>query len=396
MSKGTLDDPMTLNEALSSSRIKPGHTVWLRGGIYRGDYECLISGAEKQPVYFRPYPGETVTLDGALVIRGTDTVWHDLNITYTGWTKRASDFPGSTPEDIRLNKTLIIYGERTQIINWIIQDCTQGIALWSNAPGSLIYGCVIAYCGWWGPDRGHGHGIYTQNNSDAITEIRDSVLFSNFSLGIKVYAQAIPLKGYRIEGNTCYMTGTPYGEFGPGQGAVVRHNILVGGLKPVTEISLIKNMTYHLPGDGDPNELGFLGGISGKLIGNYWPEGWKTQSDITLIEADNDQNTDGNPVFVRPNQYNSSRATITIYNEAETDIVSVDVSSVFQAGQRVQMSNTQDYYNDVKLYMVGADGHISVDMRAASHSVYKPALWTETAKTFPRFGCFIAEAPQGK
>lgn len=81
---GTLSDPFSLEHAGTggSGRIKPGHTVWRRGGIYRASLAGLaggrwngfrigvdggFGGEPGKRVVFRDYPGEVSVFDDPLV-----------------------------------------------------------------------------------------------------------------------------------------------------------------------------------------------------------------------------------------------------------------------------------------------------------------------------------------
>jgi hypothetical protein len=67
---GSLADPWSFRYAASGAhgRIRPGDTVWLRGGTYRSEPGITISfsGAPGRPVTWRAAPGEHFELDGAI------------------------------------------------------------------------------------------------------------------------------------------------------------------------------------------------------------------------------------------------------------------------------------------------------------------------------------------
>lgn len=79
MAQGTLDDPMTLAEALINPRIMPGHRMWLRRGVYRGAFAAAIAGTPEAPIIIQPYNDETVIVAGSLTV--PDTV--DASATFT-------------------------------------------------------------------------------------------------------------------------------------------------------------------------------------------------------------------------------------------------------------------------------------------------------------------------
>jgi len=63
--KGSKKHPWDLATALSlSTKIKPGATIYLRGGAYRGKFQCHLTGDSSKPITVRSYPGEWAKLDG--------------------------------------------------------------------------------------------------------------------------------------------------------------------------------------------------------------------------------------------------------------------------------------------------------------------------------------------
>ena len=236
--KGTIERPIDLATALSgkSSLIRPGDTVWLRGGTYRGSFTSNLSGVTSAAITVRQFPGERAIIDGAgtnkptLTVNGAWTIYMGFEITNSN-----SDRINTRPNGV------MIYGPHTKFINLIVHDTGVGIGFWSPAVDSEIYGCVIYRNGWQGstPDRGHGHGIYTQND-EGIKRIVDNIIFDQYGYGLHAYTQAGDLKGFHIEGNVIFDNGSlakPEDKNNP--------NILVGGYKPAEGMALIENYTYH-------------------------------------------------------------------------------------------------------------------------------------------------------
>jgi hypothetical protein len=48
------------------TRLEPGHTLYLRGGVYRGHVTLKLAGTAEKPITLRAYPGELAVLDGGL------------------------------------------------------------------------------------------------------------------------------------------------------------------------------------------------------------------------------------------------------------------------------------------------------------------------------------------
>src|SRR5688572_20077343 len=62
---GAIGSPWDLQTALNHpAAVKPGDTIWLRGGSYKGAYRSNLAGAAGAPIIVRQYPGERAILDG--------------------------------------------------------------------------------------------------------------------------------------------------------------------------------------------------------------------------------------------------------------------------------------------------------------------------------------------
>ena len=71
---GTFDKPwQTIEYAVSTSQVKPGDTVYIRGGTYNEYVQQNISGSPGNPITYINYPGETPILTGSGTFR-----WHIL------------------------------------------------------------------------------------------------------------------------------------------------------------------------------------------------------------------------------------------------------------------------------------------------------------------------------
>ncbi|HUG94079.1 MAG TPA: hypothetical protein VML55_24830, partial [Planctomycetaceae bacterium] len=187
---GTRESPWDIGTALGGGqKIAPGDTIYLRAGDYRlrprGEIEVRLAGTPERPIHVRPAPGERATIDGGLYVHDPSAhVWiRDLeilvseNLTQT----REFDEPGSAPSNYnRPWGGLNTYGGTgCRYINLVIHDCAQGVSSWAGAKDVEIYGCLIYDNGWRGPDRGHGHSIYTQNQDGAKT-IRHCMLSAKY------------------------------------------------------------------------------------------------------------------------------------------------------------------------------------------------------------------------
>lgn len=98
---GDFDRPLqTIQEA--ANRAQPGDTVVIRGGVYRETITVPRSGTAAEPIAFRPYQNESVTVSGADVL--------------TGWSNRSgSVYQATQPWDLGLGKNQVFVNGRMMI-----------------------------------------------------------------------------------------------------------------------------------------------------------------------------------------------------------------------------------------------------------------------------------------
>jgi hypothetical protein len=355
---GTLEQPGALARLLSSdSPARPGDRVWLRGGTYRGTFESVVSGSAGAPITFRGYPGERAIIDTApsakpaLTVLGAWTVFQGFEITNSD-PKRRSDEAGPWPSDLQRGGGITSKGAGNRFINLIIHDMTEGIGLWSESRGSLAYGNIIFNNGWQGPDRSHGHGIYTQNESGA-REIAENLLFNQFSHGIHAFGSEVAHLDYIVlRGNVAFNNGM-IGKSGP------ERDILLGGGRRAIDPVVEENMTY---GPSQVN-VGYIAGCTNATIARnrFWavgplqlvdcaPVGQERPTDpstaMPLLYPDNFFNASRpkeTVVLVRPNRYEPGRAHVVIYNWSRRPTVSIDLSTVLADGDRFELLDVQNH-----------------------------------------------------
>jgi hypothetical protein len=245
---GTAEKPWDLATALAPpAAVRPGDTIWLKGGTYVGGFESRLTGTREAPITVRGVPGERVTIDARprderdnalFLLAGADTVYRDFEVT-CGDPKRTTEISGSWPEDIRRGN-IDMRGDRIAVVNIVAHDLASGFGCWSEGEGGEVSGCLIYNCGWQGPDRGHGHAIYAQN-ARGTKRLADNIVFHQFGYGIHCYgSEKASLEGFEIDGNIAFHNGCLARDGGGAPGvmvgggcpvarAAVRDNVIVGG-----------------------------------------------------------------------------------------------------------------------------------------------------------------------
>jgi Right handed beta helix region len=414
---GSPEHPWDLAKALAQpSAVHPGDTIWLRGGIYRGIYTSRLTGTVVAPIIVRQYPGERATLDGGtntaalLIVGGAYTWFWGFEIASSSLDRDSTD-TGPYPTDLNrpyegiANAQQPGSGAGTKFINLVVHNLGQGIALWQDATDAEIYGCLIYYNGWDAPDRGHGHGIYTQNLTGT-RAIKDNIVFANYSHGLHAYGSgSAHLNNIWAEGNTLFQNGVL--SFSGGR------NLLIGGKtgNVAQNPTIISNSLYRPSGPGSPTsdfDLGFSGGCASPTVtNNYIADNTEFVNCSNITVTGNtfygtvaglspssfpsntylSQRPTGNLAFVRPNLYEPARANITVYNWNLAPTVSVDLTGVLTVGSSYEIRNAQDFFGAPVLTGTYAGGTLALPMSGLS--VETPVGVAAPSPTGPEFNAFV-------
>ena len=380
---GTLDHPLDLATALSAETpVRPGMTLWLRGGTYSGAFRSDLTGTEQQPIVVRPYPGEHVAIDSApfgkpaLMIYGAWTTYRDFEVFNSNPIRHSSQQNSSQPTDLPRGQGVVVHAPHTRVVNLVLHDLAGGLDIWSDAIDGEAYGNIIYDNGWQAGDRSNGHGVYTQNR-EGIRRLRENVIFNQFATGIHAYgSDAASLDNITLEGNVVFNNGV--------FGQKYDHNILIGGGRTATHPVLIANHTYYSSGRGlkfGQNNVGYLAGCTeleardnyfvaaefgfslemvncggsvrhNTFLGELRLVEGKTLIDDPSVRARFPENTfvdrppDAAEVFVRSNEYQRGRAHVIVYNWRRSATADVDLAQARLApGDRYEIRDAQNYFN---------------------------------------------------
>ncbi|OHA40565.1 MAG: hypothetical protein A3G59_00690 [Candidatus Taylorbacteria bacterium RIFCSPLOWO2_12_FULL_47_20] len=397
---GTAGSPWSLQYAFDGAggRIQPGHTVWLRGGTYNSRFNSNLSGTASQPIIFRNFSNERATLKGpgsnrgnVVDFKGTYVWLWGVEITSAVLDRYPTSFydgNASWPIDLATDDGVNLVGAGNKLINVVIHDTSQGVNNRGDG-GTEIYGSLIYHNGWYSNDRGHGHGIYLQNNPGVQKKVRDNILFGGFQYGIHGYTENGNLDDILVSGNTVFNMGLLQINARPAG------NILVGVDSNTTNNRIIRNnYLYYSHNEGITLDYKAQGNAGGDVVsGNYLiggrssgvPLGNYTVAPLT-------------PIII-PNEYEPGRANIIVYNASGAATVDVNLSgSGLSSGDAYEIRDAQNYYggpvvsgiysgSPVTLRMVGLSA-----VQALEGNADLPNSYTHSA---PRFGVFILQKLSG-
>lgn len=263
---GSIDKPWSLAYALQCSRVLPGDTIWVHGGAY-GNGAILfgsLTGTESQPVIVRCASNEIAKLDGSIMHNAGGYTWYWGLEVYRADPNHTSKYPGPYPSDLNLQDGFSLKAPGLRVINCVIHECIgDGIGAWIEAPNSEVYGCTIYRNGWNGSDRGHGHGIYTQNQTGT-KKIVNNLIFNNYENGMQAYgSSASYVQHYQILSNAFFNNATV-------SISGFANDLAVWCGNPPSDITIKDNLIWHT-NSHSCLQLGQAGSKSQdlKLINNY-------------------------------------------------------------------------------------------------------------------------------
>lgn len=403
---GSQSRPWNLATALAQpAKVKPGDTIWLRGGTYYGVFYSDLTGSTSAPIIVRQFPGERATLDSVnnsnaenstLSINGSDTWYWDFEIT-----------DSETQRTSRRHAGVTVLGPRTKCINLVVHDGGDNMEAWSSAVDAEFYGNVVYNGGWQEPGKEEGlaHALYIQNQNGTKL-VKNNIMFNQYGYGIHAFTRDAFLRNMRFEGNISFNHGSL-----ANQGGGLNASILISGSAPAQGIELINNYTFMTKGLRGTNVNLQFGVDNGDIVmnGNYfvggsivaeatrWRKitannnffygfeslvhaspaigfdtsewtwnnnqyyspydeplnffyapftyaGWKARTGFDSASTYTRGAPTGAKVVVEPNAYDSKRANIVVYNWDLRSTVNVDLSSIMAPGTTYEVRNAQDFY----------------------------------------------------
>jgi hypothetical protein len=241
---GTLTSPWDLKTALNHpSAVEGGDIIYIHEGTYYGAYASNLNGTSAKAITVRPWYDETVIIDSCKDVSGGLTAALEFGGSYTrimGLTIRNSNPNHYVPIENGFDGVYYT-GSYNKLINCVIHDNTgNGIGFWSSAVGSEVAGCIIYHNGTIGSDRGHGHGLYIQNDSDTYKFVHDNIIFNSFGKGAQIYGTNVSVRNVKMTNNIIFNSALAASNS-------IEQGIYAGGEKPVNNIILNDNIFYVSP-----------------------------------------------------------------------------------------------------------------------------------------------------
>lgn len=383
----TIDNPVTLVNALASDNIIPGDVLMLCEGTYTGSYSLAkLVGTAANRITIKPYNHERVVIDGNLFggeyLRVEDLIITDSNADRSN--------PAAMTDGINIAKNSEYY-------YCTVKNHGQGFAGGGLAGVYKLHGCNIYYNG---TDSNLGHGAYIQQfNSDGRATITNNIVHYNFAVGFHIYGSQT-LWNFDLIENSVFGNGMirniPYTQ------------ILLGGVGGTESPHLYRNMVFDGYNGMEINRTDNIANdviIEENYISSQFTIALRPTCNITSIQNNNlygySNNPDTTPIDYPDNVYgteleipdatflypleDANRAHLTIFNlQAQANTVNVDVSTVFNVNDTINVHNAQDYWVDIQELTVAGDGTITVDMQAINRSVETPVGWDAPVTTFPQ------------
>ncbi|HKB70776.1 MAG TPA: PKD domain-containing protein [Thermoanaerobaculia bacterium] len=406
---GSISRPWDLRTALKQpSALKPGDVLWLRGGKYYGPFVSYLTGTSSAPITVRQYPGERATLDGVnaggqtiLQVSGAYTRYWGFEIMSSQTNRSSSSVSGAA---ITTMQTPGHPG--LKLINLVIHD-TLGNGFWIDATDMEMYGCLVYYNGWAASDRGHGHGIYAQNDTGTKHFI-DNIIFQQFDKGIQYFGgTSAPINNMDTEGNTLFQNGyidaTESNNIEIGGGVVAQNPVFknnysynsnigkedIGGYNTAGTSNLVYQNNYDAADNDWPTTFSGLNGyaITGNLFRGHAGAFPTSAYPSNSYYLGTPPPATPNQVFVRPNKYEPGRANITAFNWAHRAYVYPDVSAVLAVGDAYEVRNAQNFYGPPVATGTYAGGRIAVPTTGLPSAA--PVGWATPAATGPEFNAYV-------
>jgi hypothetical protein len=346
--------PADFAAVLSGTRkIEPGTTIWFPEGVYTAPkgVDVRLAGTAEARIVVRGR-GRATLLDTPLriVAPSAHLTIRDLEIAGSvPAERRVTDLKGPHPKGLPGGDGVNVYaGADVRLINCVIRDtCGNGVGWWAEASGGEIHGCLIFGNGWKGPDRGHGHCIYTQNK-DGTKTVSGNILVAGFDGAYTLHAYGSSkafVDHYVVEENIAF-------ERGP---------FLVGGGRPSVDIAVRRNCLH-----GVGLQLGYSAPHNEdcEVRDNVAPRGLSIHRFKKVVDEGNVRALPPALFRLFRNRHDPLRAHLAVYNGAKAAEVKVDVGGFLSPGEAFRLLDPRDFHGKPVLEGTCTGTSVLVPMKA--------------------------------
>ena len=366
---GTPAAPWDIASALGGGQpVAPGDAILLLPGTYRRrpdeQFSVKLAGTAEKPVVVRPAPPGSakgapparVTIDGGLKVEDPSAhLWiRDLEILVSEPTPTEPVEPGSHPESFKRpwGGLHVHGGKHCKFINLVIHDTRQAVSWWRGSTDSELYGCLLHNNGWPGTDRGHGHCIYTQNETGVKT-VSNCIMTCRYDGTQTVQAYGSDkafVDHYLFEENICYAKG----------------RFLIGGGKPSRGIRVFRNLLhdvdlqlgYNAPENEDCEVRENVVANGGILIQKFK----QVVNEGNRVVPKGAKRPEGAKVVLLPNRYDPDRAHLAVFNWQGAAEVEVPAGAFLKPGEAFRLYDPKDVFGKPVLEGTCAGTSIRVPM----------------------------------
>ncbi len=292
-------------------------------------------------------------------------------------------------------------------INNVIHDTAGGIGSHATGKNTEFYGNIAYNVGVTDVNLDpSGHGLYVQNtNGNPVKLIKHNISFHNANFGYQSYGDNGGLDNITYDGNVAFDNGI----FGHNQS----YQLLVGRDPSFANNIIDNSEVYSSYGSGSLTPC-YAGSAStnGKLRNNYvvgsGTQGWSCPGlvEVTGNTAIGGANvgfplvtgntmipnipTTGVRAVVHPNQYETGRAHVIVYNWAQTDSVSVNISSAgLTSGQTYEIRDVQNYFGSPIATGTYNGSDINIPMTSTTVPQLIGTSLRQPFHTSKQFGAFV-------
>jgi hypothetical protein len=187
--------PGTFAEALASPTVSAGDRLLLRAGTYTGNFTVNTG------VTIQPYGNEAVVVDGSITLAVPNIKLIDMEIT------------DSNPDLTQTTNGITMNYPGCELIGCYIHDLHNSGVSWFGSGAGRIAECMIYNNGYMVESVGHGHAIYTHNNTGGARVIERNLLLDQIgNYALQIYSGGNNwLQDYTVRDNVTWGNPTHIG-----------------------------------------------------------------------------------------------------------------------------------------------------------------------------------------